>query len=80
MVQTPPTPLAARQGAVMPEQAFAIQHALAALAVPCLVHAQRTVHARDRAARTHRVGQDVPDPCVCLAVFGWAEQRRRRGP
>ena len=66
LVRTRPTPLAVRKGAAIPEHPFEIQHALVDMAVPCLMHAQPTVHALDRAARAHRVGQDVPNPCVCF--------------
>ena len=66
LVRTRPTPRAVRKGAAIPEQTFQIQHALADVAVPCLVHAQHTVHALNRAARAHRVGEDVPHPCVRL--------------
>ena len=63
-VRTRPTPLAVRKGAAIPEHPFEIQPALADMAVPCLRHTPHTVHTLDRAARAHRVGQDVPNPCV----------------
>ncbi len=61
-----------RKGAAIPEQTCEIQHALAAVAVPCLVHAQHTVHALDCAARSYGVGQDVPDSCVRLGPI-WGQ-------
>src|SRR6266849_1041192 len=55
-----------RKGTAIPEQAFEIQHALADVAVPCLVHAQHAVHALDGTTGSYRMAQELPDLFVCL--------------